>query len=317
MQYVAPDASAIIEVIGRDGSSWVVSGENAGYEGIVLHKGASGLQEAPRTTLWQQGAHQEGSTYLGVRVEPHDLVLAFEVWGDEENWHDLTSRFRKAWDYDEETTIRVTTESGARDIRVRLQEAPQRDQDFDPRLRQYSLETYTLRAAWPFWEGEGRSETINVPVTARPAPNIIQGLAEHIRRLLGLEVAAKYYADFEITVSNPTDVPMYLQWICSAPGRWTLPDFSWKDDDQAHRMILCPTLASDEILSIDTYPRTEPYVSTSKTNVAGRFGGVMFLNPVPPYTPVTKIPVAYAGDDPKPVLTSIQPHHWNGPWGGE
>lgn len=317
MQFVAPDPSAIIEIIGVDSSSWTVSGENAGYEGVVLNEGSTGLQEAPRTTNWQTGAHQEGSTYVGSTIEPHDMVLGFQIWGDEENWHDVTSRFRKAWDYDNETTIRISTESGSRDIQVRLFEAPMRDTNKDPRLVQYSLETYTVRAAWPFWEGDGTAETKKIETKEHPAGGIVDQFEDFIKRLLQLEVDAPYYGTTEIEVYNPTDRPMYLQWVCSAPGRWTLPDWSFQDDDQANRSIICPTLDTDEILSIDTYPRNEPYVTTSKTNAAGRFGGVMFLNSVPPGTPPTKLPVAYAGTDREPEVTCVQRHYWNGPWGGE
>lgn len=317
MQFVNAGDPATIEIVGVDGSSWTVSGVDQGHEGVVLDEGPQGLQEAPRTGLWTQSAYQEGSTFMGVSVEPLDLVLAFQIWGDEENWADVASRFRNAWSYEEDTTIRVSSESGTRTLKVRLLEAPDRKSTKDPRLTQYSLDTYTIRAGWPFWEGDGTTSTYECTLKEKPASNGLGGLSAAIRRLLGLEPAVTKYDEGWVTVSNPTDTPLWLRWSLTAPGRWAIPDYSWQDDDDKARVIVCPTLYTDEDLSIDTYPRNEPYVSKLNTNIPGRFGGVMFLYPIPPHTRPTKIPVSYVGNDPNAACTVICQQMWNGPWGGE
>lgn len=317
MQYVTPDESATIEIVGVDGSVWTVSGQGEGHEGVVLHKGAQGLQEAPRKTVWSQSASQEGSTPQGVSIDPLDLVLAFDIYGDEENWSDVTSRFRNAWSYEEDTTIKYQSESGLRTLQVRMSEAPDRNADKDPRLVQYSLETYTVRAGWPFWEGEGTTDTMKCELQMKPAENIIETMAQALITLFNLEPLFSNYAQGTVTVSNPTDRPLWPQWICTGPGRWGIPDWSWKDDDQANRVVICPTQSDGEDLSIDTYPRSEPYVSKLNTNIAGRFGGVLFLNPIPPHTPSTEIPIFYVGHDSDAEISVVLREYWNSPAGGE
>lgn len=284
--FVERDTPALIEVIGVDGSRWTVSGEGSGEEGVELNQGPQGLQEAPRKTVWQQGAYQEGATYLGTNVEPLDLVLGFQVWGDDKDWQQRSSGFRKAFDYEREAEIRVTTESGVRSLFVRLLEAPQRDQDKDPRWGQYSLETYTLRAGVPFWEDETEFSTVEVSAG---------GVGE-------------------VKISNPTDVPLWPEWAVSAPGQWVLPDKDFIGTKS--RNITTPTLASGQGLSVNTHPRMEPYVALDGSNIAGRFGGVMFLHHVPPYTPETTVSVRFNGAG-AGVCTLRMRRYWNSPWGGE
>lgn len=314
MQFVEAGTPATIEIVGVDGSSWTVSGEDQGHEGVVLNNGAQGLQEAPRKGIWSQSAFQEGATYMGNTVEPIDLVLAFQVWGDEENWADVAAAFRKAWDYEQETIIRVSSEAGSRTIKVRLLEAPDRNSNKDPRLTQYSLDTYTLRAGWPFWEGDGAVDEFEVSLKTRPPSNVWEEMSEALRRLFSLESGIDKYDEGYVTVSNPTDTPLYPQWVATAPGRWAIPDWSFKDDEDAHRAVVCPTLGDGEDLTIDTYPRNEPYVSSLNTNIAGRFGGVLFLNPIPPRTAPTQVPVRYVGNDPNAKITVILRDKWMGPW---
>lgn len=315
-QFVNSGTPATIEIIGVDGSSWTVSGESQGHEGVELDSGPQGLQEAPRTGNWQQSAFQEGATFMGVSVEPIDLVLGFQIWGDEENWQDVSGRFRKAFDYERLATIRVSTESGTRELGVQLFETPQRDQDFDPRTQQYSLEVYTLRAPWPYWEGEVESDTSVVNLRSRPdsGSKAWNNLPAALQAMLTADTATPTYSSGTVEVSNPTDVPLWPQWACTAPGRWGIPDYSWNDDEQATRTITTPTLYSGQGLTIDTYPRNEPYVAEDGSNMPGRFGGVLFLNPIPPFTPRQKIPVFYIGADDTAATTIRMRQYWNSPW---
>ena len=316
-QFVNAGAPMTIEVIGVDGSSWTVSGSAQGHEGVVLDAGPQGLQEAPRSGVWQQSAFQEGATFMGVSVEPIDLVLAFQIWGDEENWQDVSSRFRRAFDYERPATIRVDTESGTRELDVVLFEAPDRNTDVDGRILQYSVETYTLRAAWPFWADRVEVSTVEGGLVPRPEEGTPEwdALPDVVRRLFEMEGGFDSFLSGSVTVSNPTDVPLWPQWALTAPGRWAVPDHSFKDDDQANRFIMTPTLYPGEGLTIDTYPRNEPYVAENGSNMAGRFGGVLFLNPIPPFTQPTEIPVSYIGDDTDAAGTVRMRRYYNGPWG--
>lgn len=316
-QFVPAGTPATIEIIGCDGSSWTVSGGNEGNEGVILDSSPSGLQEAPRSGIWQQSAFQEGATYQGVSVEPIDLVLAFQIWGDESNWQDVSSRFRRAFDYEQTSTIRVSTSSGARELEVQMFEAPDRDQEHDPRILEYSVETYTLRAAFPYWLGDIVTDTATVTLYQRPVEGTEwwEKLSAALKRLLKMSPNVEQYSNMTVTVSNPTDVPLWPQWAFTAPGRWGIPDFSFKDDDQANRVIISPTLNSGQGLTVDTYPRNEPYVAADGSNAPGLFGGVLPLNPIPPFTPPTEIPISYVGNDANAAATVRLRQYWNNPWG--
>lgn len=292
------DEVALIELIGVNGEVFTLTGDNEGDQGVILNKGPQGLMEAPRKTIWGQGATQDGATYQGVTVDPLDLVLGFQVWGDDQDWHFRSAALRKAFDYDREATIRVTTDSGQRWIKVRLLEAPQRDTEIDGRWRQYSLEIYTLRAAWPFWESEFDFET---------------------KKVMGNRLKE---VDTSVSISNPTDTKLWLQWSFSAPGRWRFPDYDFVEDFS--KTIETPTLYEGQSLTVDTYPLSRPYVSEDDSNIAGRFGGVMPLNYVPPHTPERSCRVYYKAnlltfDDEQleGEVTVLMRRFWNSPWGGE
>lgn len=317
--FVNTGEPATIEVIGVDDSSWTVSGANQGYEGVVLDAGPQGLAEAPRNGIWQQSAFQEGSTFLGVTVEPIDLVLGFQIWGDEENWQDVSSRFRRAFDYTKQATLQVSTESGTRSLKVQLLEAPQRDQEKDPRLLHYSLEVYTFRAAWPYWEAEDEYVTHKFSSSSlRSVPSrgssSFNALPRHVQGTLNLNKSATRYYTGSLTVENPCDTPLWPEWALTSPGSWGISDSSYMDDDMANRFIVTPTLSAG--ISIDTYPRNEPYVATDGSNIAGQFGGLLFLNPIPPHTEQTEVPFVYAGSSGGEITLRMR-RWWNGPWGGE
>ena len=314
---------AIIEVLGVDGSEWAVSGYGDGAQGVILDQGAQGLQEAPRKGVWTQTAFQHGSTYTGHSVEPLDLVLGFQIWGDDHDWAQVSSDFRNAFDYEREATIRVTSESGRRTLKVRLLEAPKRDQNKDPRMLQYSLEVYTLRAAWPFWEGD--TVTQGGAITLRPKGDLAAdypvGTVErtNLDRMFTLNPEAQYWEVASVKAFNPTDVPIYPVWALTDQATWCVPDKSFTDSSETDRSIITPTLGVGEGLSIDTYPLREPYVAANGSNIAGRFGGVLFLNPIPPRTKETIIALSVVTrqNTVKPEWAMRMVQYWNGPWGGE
>lgn len=308
-----------ISYTGPDGFEWNLSGKNEGKQGAYLDLSPQGMQEAPRKGIWSQSAFQEGATFMGVSVEPIDMVLGIQIDPvDGMDWADVSARFRDSWSYDEDGILRYTTpESGVRELKVRLLEAPDRATKKDGRLNEYSIEAYTIRAGWPYYTSGGAVDSFTVDLKAKPPEGIWEEFSAALAKLFKLELNFGHYDEGFVTVENPTDVPMYLQWVLSAPGRWAIPDYSFKDDEDATRVVVCPTLDEGEHLSIDTYPRNEPYVSSTNTNIAGRFGGVLFLNPIPPHTPPTKIPVSYVGEDPEASAVVIMRHNWLSPFGGE
>lgn len=282
---------ANIQIIGVDGQKWNVSGELMGLEGVELDVSPEGLHsEAPFKTIWQQSAYQEGVTYLGNTIEPLDLVMGFNIYGDEgRSWEYVEERFFNSFSPEEPATIVYTSASGRRTLDVTLLEKTKTAVKNDPRLMEYSKMVLTLRAAFPFWKGETRTNTVVFP----------SGTGTNT-----------------VTVYNPTDRPLYLQWACTAPGRWTLPDYSFKRDAQSERKITTPTLTEGQDLTIDTYPRTETYTAADGSNIAGRFFGVDFLHPVPPRTPPTELPVSVENGGANAEVMVRMVEYWKRPHGG-
>ena len=265
------NTTALIEIIGVNGEHWTVSGDGMGEQGVELADDPEGLfDEAPFTSIWQQGADQEGATYLATRVEPMDLTLVFDIFGDlatGQSWEDVEGRFFASFAADRPATIQITTEEGRRSLRVVKLEKSKQLSVKDPRITGYSQMMLVLRAPWPFWEGETFYSTWTAPTAS---------------------------ASGSITVFNPTDRPLWLHWAATARGRWTIPDYNFNGGEWATRKVTTPLLTTGQDLTIDTYPRNERYVAADGHNIAGRFAGVDFLHPIPPGTPRTTLPVSVA-----------------------
>lgn len=282
----------LIEIEGCDGQWWTVSGPNMGREGVELASDPEGLHdEAPFTTIWNQTASQEGATYNGTTWEPRDLVLSFDIYGEQEGetWEEVESRFSASFDVEDPALIRVTSPSGStRTLKVTKMTSSVTSAKNDPRFQQRSKMVLTLRAAWPFWEGD-------TVVSEFVAPN--------------------GHASGHVLVSNPTDRPMWLKWALTAPGAWTLPDYNLKGPDHQRRTILTPTLRTGEDLTIDTYPTTETYTAANGSNIAGLFGGVDFLYPIPKRTYDLKLPVSVEGGGLNAACQVRQVHYWDRAYG--
>ena len=283
---------ARIEITDIFGFTWTVSGAGAGNEGVELVEDPDGLfDEAPFKSIWQQTAFQEGATYLGHTIEPLDLVLGFDIYGDDGDWEDIESRFYAGFAPDRVATITVTTEMEQRTLQVVKMEGTKTTSKKDPRLLHYSRITLTLRAPFPFWKGDTHLAVF------KATPGIIAG---------------------QLTIFNPTDRPMWPQWSMTAPGRWKIPDFDFDNPtgQDGRRVITTPELRAGEDLTIDTYPRSERYVAANGSNIAGRFGGIDFLHPIPPHTRETKVPVEVRGGNNDSSIQCRMVEYWSRPWGG-
>lgn len=281
-----------LELHSAAGRIWHIHGTAAGAEGVGLLKGAEGFWEAPLKAIWLQGAFQEGATYLGFKTEPLDVILPIGIRGNSTaEWSSTDTAFRNdLGDPDTEFTLVAHSPSGTRRLALRLTDAPVSVRDTDPSTDFYTRLVVQARAGWPRWVAEAETSVF----TAQAAS-----------------------ASGTVTVSNPTDTWLYPQWVCEAPGKWVIPDFSFHDDDQADRVIATPTLATGQTLTIDTYPAHEPYVAADGSNIAGRFGGVTFVNAVPPHTPPTQIPVSVTGAKPGASCLLRMERNWRRPRGGD
>lgn len=281
-----------LTLIGRDGIRWTIHGRHAAAQGVALLQGTKPLWEAPIKSVWMQGAFQEGATYLGYRTEPLDPVLVFGIRGRSTiDWQRTEAQFLASLGNPDDTLVlEARSPSGVRTLGLRLTDTPEQVGEHDEEKNAFSKYIVQFRAGWPRWVGETEVSSWSSPSSSGSG---------------------------FVTVSNPTDTWMYPQWVCTAPGRWVVPDYSWTDDGQASRLITTPTLAVGQDLTIDTYPAHEPYVAADGSNIAGRFGGVMFLHPVPPHTPPTQLPVSLEAGEAGAAIMLRMPRNYRRPKGGD
>ncbi|MGW6623693.1 phage tail protein [Nocardia sp. NPDC055002] len=287
--------AALIEVEGVDGSLWTLSGAGQGREGVELGTSPTGLYDAPVKTIWNSSAFQIGATFGGATWQKRDVVFGVNVFGTQSsNWESTDSAWRKAWAYDRDSKLIVTTEYGSRTLRLRLSEQPEFKPKRDPHSKGWSQVTMTCTAGVPWWIEDDVTATAASTIDTRP-----DGASETLW----------------VSVSNPTDQPMWLRWVASAPGVWTLPDFSWKEDNAANRVITMPTLTNGQDITVDTDPMQEMVVAADNSSVWARMNGRMFVHSVPPWTPEVQVPVTVKGAPAGAIVQVRCPRNWSRPWG--
>lgn len=290
---MAPNA-AMITLTGVDGSTWTLAGPGRGREGAELATAPSGLYDAPVTTIWNQSAFQTGSSFGGYRTNKRDLVFGINIHESAgRSWESVDSAWRKAWAYDRDSVLTVTSDFGARSLSLRMSEQPDFKPVKDPHLKQWAKVVMSCTAGNPWW--------VESDVTASwvsPADTTAGGSRSGT-----------------VTVSNPTDQPMWLRWVVSAPGQWTLPDFSWAADSFAARTVILPRTAAGQDLTIDTDPMEEMIVARDNTPVWAQMNGVSFMHAVPPYTPATAVPVSVTYAPAGASVLVVQSRNWSRPWG--
>ncbi|MEV6773906.1 phage tail protein [Nocardia sp. NPDC051030] len=291
---------ALVTITGVDGSTWTISGKGRGREGVDLGTSPSGLYDAPVTTIWNATAFQNGSTYGGYSTNRREVVFGvniFEMPG--RSWESVDSAWRKAWAYDADSIITITTDYGSRSLLLRMSQQPDFKPNKDPHLNMWGQVTMTCTAGMPWWVEDPATSTW-ISSTDTTGGTIQSG---------------------NVTVSNPTDQPMYLQWVCSAPGRWTLPDFSFGNNyhnravADAHRMVQLPKASAGQDLVVDTDPAQETIVAADRSQMWALMGGVGFEYMVPAYTPATVLPVKVTGAPKGASVMAVQPRNWSRPWG--
>ncbi|MEV0251161.1 phage tail protein [Nocardia sp. NPDC050712] len=288
--------AAMITVTGVDGSRWTIAGQGSGREGVELATSPTGLYDAPVTTIWNQSAFQAGSSFGGYRTNKRDVVFAVNVFQTAgSSWEAVDSAWRKAWAYDRDATLTITTDFGTRTLKLRMSEQPDFKPDKDPHLKSIGKVVMTCTAGNPWWvESDVTGSWISTTDTT----------------------GAGKSQSGTITIANPTDQPMWLKWVCSAPGKWTLPDFSWGAVDRdGTRVITLPLTAAGKDLTVDTDPMEEMIVAKDGSQVWALMNGVSFLYPVPPYTPATAVPVSVSGAPTGASVLVVQPRNWSRPWG--
>ncbi|NGX06458.1 MULTISPECIES: hypothetical protein [Mycobacteroides] len=249
-----------IELTGRDGSHWVLSGPGMGKQGVTLSPSLQQFYDAPVRTMYVPGPF--GEEYAGKRVQRREIVFSVQAWdADPDTWATIDSAWRWAWDYDEESTLSVTTSDGTRYLNVRLMEEPKPYYEKDPHITADNPIVMTVTSTFPYWQEEPK---------------------EYIWETLHTQDLTTF------PVRNDGDVPVWLRWVLTAPGRWILPDFSWVNDmysrglEDLGRTVPLPTLVAGEHVSADSDPRVQTLISANGMPTQHRWKGNDLLYPLMP-----------------------------------
>jgi len=270
------DSRATIEVFGINGEHFIISGEGAGAQGVSLQPKLKGAIDAPVKSLWLPGAY--GQSFVDFRWERREVIFTVTVFaedGDPEEWHSIDSKWRFAWDYVKESTIRFTTSDGYRDLKVRMIEEPKSYESAgwegkDPHLYATSTVVMTLAAELPFFVGP--SDFFEW-----------EGITNSGRETFRLDVDC--------------DVPVWPKWTLSDQARWRLPDFSWGNEEygrglmDAGRTVELPFLPKGAGCEADSDPRRQTLLAQNRINLQGLWKGKDLLYPIAGGT-YSSIPVA-------------------------
>ena len=257
----------VVELEGVDGQWFTLAGPAAGDEGVYLGTDIKGLFEPPVKVVHEEPGNWPGARYLNHRVQKRELTFAVEILaGRTDSWLSRDSEWRKAWAFDRDSKLYVTTEeSGTRWLKVRLLESPEVEMFFDPNGNGVNRTVMVVVATDPYWYEDDEVYSAVTVTDTRFDPNELQlpwpwPQKELPRETLWLEVNPKSCRNG----LNPTDQWIFPKWTVPGstekpadpyiPGLpwlgapksqatiWVLPDYSWKQDENANRRLKLPSL---------------------------------------------------------------------------
>lgn len=257
-----------IEIEGRDGSNWVISGPGFGQQGVILKPKVSQLIDTPVKTLYVPGPF--GEEFAGKRVQRREIVFTVQIGSEEmtpEEWADTDARWRWAWDYEQESTMIATvynddgTIESSRYIKLRLLEEPKSYGDRDPFIYGDDEVVMTVTATFPYWRSDDRVYEWSTQSSS---------------------------GSHSFTVHNDGDVPVWPRWSLSAPGSWVVSDKSWGNDmysrgtADAARLVGIPPLPEGAHASVDSDPRVQTIICVNGYAAQQHWRGKDLLYPVMP-----------------------------------
>ena len=270
---------AQFSIRGVDGSHWLIHGPGSEGSPVRLEQSSVGdLYDAPAVTTYKARVGQPGAMYMGTRFPERHITLRLTSFASSVgDWERTDSALRKAFAYDEDAVLIVNTEmSGPRSLRVRLEREPEYQMDIDPHASQVARWEYSLVAADPYWQGEERHDEF-----------YFDGLN---------------WDGGGVTVSNPGDVPVWPKWVLTAPAKFILPDVDFRADND--RQVVLPFQPLRRTVLVDTDPGEEMIVANDDALLWAQMSGQFFMNPIPPHTGETFLPVSV---DPLPLLPFVIP----------
>lgn len=256
----------VVELEGVNGEWFTLAGARAGDKGVYLATGITGLFDPPVKATYEEPGNYPGARYLTHRVLKRDVIFAVHILNDSGagSWLSRDSEWRKAWAFDKDCKIHVTTaESGTRHLKVRLFESIDVDTETDPNGRTVTTAKMMTVAGDPFWYQDDvvytATTTTNTNFDPNPLPWPWPQASIPTETLTitvdpddgkgGLNPTDQYiFPKWTIPGSAYAPAEPYipgLPWLGAPNSRatiWTLPDYSFEDESQADRRIRMPGL---------------------------------------------------------------------------
>ena len=252
----------VVELKDVNGEWWNLT---TGDRGVYLGTGVKGIYDPPVKVVYEEPGNYPGARYLTHRVLRRDLVFGVEILDDDgDSWLSRDSEWRKAWSFHQDCELHITTpESGRRYLKLRLGEAIEVDTETDPRGNSINRAAMVTIAGDPFWYQDDVLYTAVTKLDTRFNPNQLPWpwpQQELPTETLTIEVDPK---DGKGGL-NPTDQYVFLKWqvpgSTEAPAEpyipgipwlgapksqatiWTIPDYSFEDEEYANRRLRLPGL---------------------------------------------------------------------------
>jgi len=257
----------VVQLVGVNGETFTLSGPNAGDKGVYLGTGVTGLYDPPVKAMYEDPGNYPGSRYLNHRVLRRDLVFAVYILHDSgtgNSWLSRDSAWRKAWAFDKDCILSVTTtESGTRSLKVRLFQSPEVDTTTDPNGKSLNVVKMITVAGDPFWYQDDvvYSATTTTDTTFDPAPlpwpwpqpslpsETLTITVDPSDGRGGLNPTDQYiFPKWTVPGSSYAPAAPYvpgIPWLGAPASRatiWTLPDNSFEDSTLATRAVRLPGL---------------------------------------------------------------------------
>ena len=274
-------STTVVELEGVNGEWFNLT---TGDQGVYLATDPKGaFFDPPVKAVYEEPGNYPGARYLNHRVLRRDVVFGVEILNDARvgpgSWMSRDSQWRKAWAYDRDCKLYVTTEeSGTRYLKLRLLESPDVDMLIDPQIVGVNRTVMTCVAQDPFWYED---DVVYSAVTQEDTsfdPNELQLPWPFPHHELPTERVV-------IEVSprgchgglNPTDQWIFPKWTIPGstfppaepyvPGVpwlgapksrqtiWTVPDYSFEDEALSSRRVRMPGLIgglrTDEVQNVN------------------------------------------------------------------
>lgn len=279
---------AVIEVIGVNGDRVILSGEEVGVDGMWLASKLDGFFDPEIKTVTKRRANRPGTKFISARLLERTITFKITIEngsGFGETWRERDARWRRLWSHEQYSTLRVTTDEGSRNLKVRLEEIDV-DLDYDPHTNAATDVLMTVVADDPYWYG----------------PDYV----------VNLVVATS--ASVTVQRTNPTGTPIFPIWVLEAPGSWIVPDYDTSVTPIIKKTVPLPALESGEHVVVNTDPAVRQLVSQNKTPVWARMNGVRFRNPIAPYTDSVTFNLRLTASGPRTAQLRL-PRPYTRPWG--